>query len=128
MINSHKTFAKLLRENLKRKFRKIPSAAVLANEFNFRAYDSDTVSRETARKWLSGTSVPRPEKLRVLVKWLRLNIQEIYAPPNQDEVVIQDETIETIRNIYEDLSEESKNMLLNFANFLGTNEDAKKKK
>ncbi len=118
MIKSQKIFSRLLRESLKKKFKKVPSAAVLANEFNFRAYDSETITRETARKWLLGLSIPRHEKLRVLVKWLNLNMQEIFTQASRDVDKIQDHAIEEIKQTCEEMSSQSKKTLLQYAKFL----------
>ena len=125
MLKSHKLFSKILQEALKKKYKKIPAAAIFANEFNFRAYGSDTITRETARKWLLGLSLPRPEKLSILVKWLNLNTQEIYNQASRDINQIQDEAIEEIKNTCKDMSDQSRATLLNYAKFLKYMEDSK---
>ena len=69
-------FSALLRDSLRARFGRIPSAAVVAREFNLRAYDTAPVSQESARRWLRGVSLPEEERLRVLVNWLNLDFNE----------------------------------------------------
>ena len=126
MLKSHRLFSKMLRDALKREFKRIPPAAVFANEYNFRAYGSDTITRETARKWMLGLTLPRPEKLTVLVKWLNLNTQEIYSQTNKDIINIQDNAIEEIKKTCLEMSDHSKSTILNYAKFLKYMEDSKK--
>jgi hypothetical protein len=59
-----------LKEKLKVRYKKVPSTNFIANEFNLRAVDSSTVSREAVRKWLNGLSFPKSDKLKVMRKWL----------------------------------------------------------
>jgi hypothetical protein len=65
-----KKFAAHFKEKLKTRYKKIPSTSFIANEFNLRAHDSDTVTREAVRKWLNGLSFPKSDKLNVMRKWL----------------------------------------------------------
>lgn len=126
MLKTHKLFAKMLRESLKLEFNKVPPAAQFANEFNLRAYGSDTISRETARKWLLGLALPRPEKMIVLVKWLNLNLQDIYSHTSKDIGCIEDISIDEITKTCLEMSEDSKATILSYAKFLKHTEDSKK--
>ena len=56
------------------RYKKVPSTSFIANEFNLRAVDSSTVSREAVRKWLNGLSFPKSDKLKVMRKWLDIQI------------------------------------------------------
>ncbi len=125
MLKSHKLFSQILQESLRTKYKKVPAASIFANEFNFRAHGSDTITRETARKWLLGLSLPRPEKLSILVKWLNINIQEIYNQASREIIQIQDDAFEEITNTYQDLSGHSRATLLSYAKFLKYMEDSK---
>ncbi len=62
----------------------MPSATMLADQFNLRAEGTSTISRETARKWMRGKAVPQVGRLEVLIKWLGLRSEEFlgssYAP------------------------------------------------
>lgn len=73
-------FSALLRDSLRSRFGRIPSAAVVAREFNLRAYDTSPISQESARRWLRGVSLPEEERLRVLVNWLNLDFNEALKP------------------------------------------------
>ena len=65
-----KKFAAHFKEKLRVRYKKIPSTNFIANEFNLRAVDSSTVSREAVGKWLKGLSFPKSDKLSVMRKWL----------------------------------------------------------
>jgi hypothetical protein len=65
-----KKFAAHLKEQLKKRYRKVPSTSFITNEFNLRAHDSETVTRAAVRKWLNGLSFPKSDKLQVMRKWL----------------------------------------------------------
>ena len=54
------------------------SATALANAFNLRADGTTTISRQTARKWLNGESIPEPGHLLVLVEWLEIDMNKVY--------------------------------------------------
>ena len=67
-----KKFSAHFKEQLKKRYKKVPSTNFIANEFNLRAHDTETISREAVRKWLNGVSLPKPDKLSVMGKWLNL--------------------------------------------------------
>lgn len=73
-------FAALLRDSLRGRFGRIPSAAVVAREFNLRAYDTLPISQESARRWIRGVSLPEEQRLRVLVNWLNLDFNAALRP------------------------------------------------
>jgi hypothetical protein len=70
-----KKFSAHFKEQLKKRYKKVPSTTFIANEFNLRANDSETVSREAVRKWLNGLSFPKPDKLSVMRKWLDIQTE-----------------------------------------------------
>ncbi len=72
MDKLRKKFAHHFKEQLKKRYKKVPSTNFIANEFNLRAHDTETVSREAARKWLNGLAFPKSDKLSVMRKWLDL--------------------------------------------------------
>ena len=51
-------FRKALNDALINRFGKVPTANAFANQFSFRAGGLPGVTRETARKWLSGQAIP----------------------------------------------------------------------
>jgi transcriptional regulator with XRE-family HTH domain len=68
-------FAKTLSRHLLDYYGRIPSASVLARDFNLRAGGKvPPISPETARRWVRGLSMPEMEKLQVIVDWLHLEI------------------------------------------------------
>ena len=69
-----KKFSAHFKEQLKKRYKKVPSSNFIANEFNLRAHDSSTVSREAVRKQLKGLSFPKSDKLSVMRKWLDIQI------------------------------------------------------
>lgn len=77
--NTASCLAKAINEGLIKKFGKIPSANIFANQFNLRAYGTKTITRETARKWLLGLSVPEIDKLVVLVEWLDIDVLNLFG-------------------------------------------------
>ena len=74
MDKIRKNFSAHFKEQLKKRYKKVPSTNFIANEFNLRAHDTETVSREAVRKWLNGVSLPKSDKLSVMRKWLDLNV------------------------------------------------------
>lgn len=52
---------------------RVPSASILARDFNFRSPAFDPITAETARRWLRGLSMPTMERLKILIDWLGLN-------------------------------------------------------
>jgi hypothetical protein len=48
----------------------VPLKSFIAKEFNPRAINIDTVSREAVTKYLSGLSFPKSDKLSVMRTWL----------------------------------------------------------
>ena len=67
------------RGGLIEKFGKIPTANKLTIEFNLRNFQSNPISRESARKWINGQSMPETERLKTLIAWLNLDAAFIYS-------------------------------------------------
>lgn len=77
-VSTASNLAKAINEGLLKKFGKIPSANIFANQFNLRAYGTKTITRETARKWILGLALPEIDKLVVLVKWLDIDVSKLF--------------------------------------------------
>ncbi len=75
MDKLRKKFSAHFKEQLKKRYKKVPSTSFIANEFNLRAQDSDTISREAVRKWLNGLSFLKSDKLSVMRKWLDIQTE-----------------------------------------------------
>ena len=69
-------FSIALRSGLVNKFSRIPTAQKFSDEFNLRSVNS--ITRETARKWIHGLVMPESERLLVLIQWLNLNSDYVY--------------------------------------------------
>jgi len=68
-------FAKSLARHLLDYYGRVPSASILARDFNFRVgIEGTQISQETARRWIRGISMPELDKLQVLVDWLNLEM------------------------------------------------------
>ncbi len=78
-------FEQTLRTGIARKLGRQVSAQRFADQFNLRAHGTETISRETARKWMRGTTIPDYERLAVLIDWLELNPLEFLANENAKE-------------------------------------------
>jgi hypothetical protein len=76
--NARVNLGALLTQSLINKFGELPSATKFADKFNLRAHGTTTITRETARKWMLGLSVPEIDKLSILVKWLEIDPAEIF--------------------------------------------------
>ena len=74
--NMLERFSTTLRSGLMNKFNRIPTAQKFSDEFNLRSVNS--ITRETARKWINGLVMPESERLLVLIQWLNLNSDYLY--------------------------------------------------
>lgn len=92
-------FGIVLRKALKTKYPLVKITAVfLASQFNLRATTSDTISNETARKWLNGVSLPSIHRYQVLKEWLHLESNTfIIADKNYDDALMRDSFIDNIK-------------------------------
>ena len=66
-------FSQHLTEVLLAKYKKQVSAVFFVNQFNLRAYGTNTIAYETGRKWLKGIAIPQLSKMKVLIDWLDLD-------------------------------------------------------
>jgi len=68
-------FSISLNQQLLSYYRRIPSASILARDFNSRAHGTmNPITQETARRWIRGLSMPEMDKLQILIQWLGVNI------------------------------------------------------
>jgi hypothetical protein len=72
-------FSGLLNQCLIKKYNKTPSASFVANQFNFRANGTTTITAETARKWMRGKAVPEIDRFIVLIHWLEFDPGQIFG-------------------------------------------------
>ena len=78
MVHRVKTaFADRLNTCLKRAYGGVvPSIAVIARDFAFKAPHLPHVSGETIRKWMRGDCLPHVSRMQVLIEWLGPEIAE----------------------------------------------------
>ena len=76
-------FARSLRENLRVRYGKLPSAAVVARDFNLRADGVSPITQESARRWIRGEAFPKPEYLEILLSWLGVSLDAAILTPEK---------------------------------------------
>ena len=74
------SFAEALANDLRLRYREIPTAEFVAREFNRRANTTDAITQESARRWLRGLAIPDLAKLLVLRSWLDLDLNALAMP------------------------------------------------
>lgn len=105
-------FSKALNFALLHKFGRIPTANAFANQFNFRAVGINGVTRETARKWLSGQAIPEVAKLMVLVDWLGLDANTFMSTRATHIQTDDDVVMDTIRELLKHMDEKTRSTIL----------------
>ena len=91
-------FSIALRSGLVNKFNRIPTAQKFSDEFNLRSVNS--ITRETARKWINGLVMPESERLLTLIQWLNLNSDYVYLNSTEvDEKKSSQNKIQSLRKI-----------------------------
>lgn len=61
---------------------KIRGGTKLAEQFNLRYHGERPVTPQTAHKWLTGTTIPKPDKLRTLAEWLNVKEHWLHYGPS----------------------------------------------
>ena len=70
----NESFAQELQHCLIRKFKKVPAASTFANAFNAYTNHIQDISRDTARKWITGQTIPELDRLVILKDWINLDL------------------------------------------------------
>ena len=76
-------FARSLRESLRVRYGKLPSAAIVARDFNLRAYGVSPITQESARRWMRGMCFPKHEYLEILLSWLGVSLDAAILTPEK---------------------------------------------
>ena len=94
-------FNLVFKAGLINRFGRIPSAEKFTIQFNFRNKPLPSISRETARQWIVGRSLPNPVRLRLLINWLELDASFIFASRIRDDAlpIVGNKTTEDIRHL-----------------------------
>ena len=78
-------FARSLRESLKVRYGKLPSAAAVARDINLRADGVSPITQESARRWMRGEAFPKPGYLEILLIWLGISLDPSGLTPEKKE-------------------------------------------
>jgi len=94
-------FNLVFKAGLINRFGRVPSAEKFTIEFNFRNAPLAPITRETARQWIVGQSLPNPVRLRLLINWLELDASFIFAThtPAYSPSIVNDKAAEEIRHL-----------------------------
>ena len=123
-------FSTSLNQQLLEYYRRIPSASILARDFNSRSQGlMNPITQETARRWIRGLSMPEMDKLQVLINWLDLNIDlnfKSIAPEKETgaqinarrTTVVLNETEAQLLQIFRETDVRGKRILLSLAKTL----------
>lgn len=92
-MSERRHFRMILREALERRFgRHRITASELANAFNL--VTNESISDETARKWLNGLALPRYERIFELVHWLDIDPRSLFHYDPQQRTLCEQELAE----------------------------------
>ncbi len=81
-IDEKTAFSERLKFALLRSPEKVMGGTELALHFNLRHHGDNSISPQTAHKWLSGRTIPTADKLVTLADWLRVDLHWLhYGPP-----------------------------------------------
>lgn len=76
-------FSKRLKLALKRGSKPVNGAAELALQFNLR-HPNDSITAQSAHKWLTGKARPTADKIETLASWLNVSAHWLrYGSPNE---------------------------------------------
>lgn len=102
---SARRFGICLRNSLNIKYPHTKITSIfLASQYNLRSTYSDTISNETARKWLNGVSLPSVHRLQVLHEWLDINNEFIARYDDLSESNMKPSSIESDNSNLEELT------------------------
>lgn len=95
-----KTFSEALKQAIKRKFKIQLSIVDFTIQYNLQFHHP--ISNETARKWITGISLPQMDKLIQLKQWLNLQFPILFDLPkdSQQHLIDQQDLVNKIEEIY----------------------------
>jgi hypothetical protein len=81
-VEEKMAFSERLKFALLRTPEKVSGGTELALHFNLRYHGENSISPQTAHKWLTGRTIPTADKLATLADWLRVDLHWLhYGPP-----------------------------------------------
>lgn len=110
-------FSKLLCMELVRHYGRMPSASVVARDFNLRCtQDVKPITNETARRWIKGITLPELVRLNVLSNWINIDIGNLQKSDSTSNLSAtpppkRDEDDEALLKIYKKLDLRDKRMI-----------------
>lgn len=112
-----RNFSNALRTALMNRMGKMPSSTHFANQFNFRSQGTTAITRETARKWVTGQAIPEIERLQILIEWLELDPQKFLFTSASQAAVIEPGTrddliIETVVELLRKMDPKTRSVVL----------------
>ena len=118
-------FSARLRERLRKKYGRLPSAAFVAIHFNRQNSLNKPVSQETARRWMRGVSMPNYQHLFVLSTWLAFDVNQIVTggapkpagPALTEKVEYSEDTIR-LAELLSSLPSDTRSLLFNLVSNL----------
>lgn len=124
MPNSE-TFSIQLRERLRKKYGRLPSAAFVAIQFNRQNSPERPISQETARRWMRGLSMPSYQRLFALSAWLAFDVNQLMAsdafksawPALSEKVEYSQDTIR-LAELLSNLPSDTQSLVFNLVNNL----------
>jgi transcriptional regulator with XRE-family HTH domain len=106
--NDKNAFSARLKHALDRSARSVKTGTQLAIQFNLR-YLGESVSQQTAHKWLNAQAIPTDDKIEVIAKWLDVPFhwlrngdrqgEKIQLAPIQNPAVLSDEELLHIQKL-----------------------------
>lgn len=85
----------LLRNEIKRKYGRNYNLSTLRDDFNsVVGTQQDQVSKETMRKWITGISMPRTQRINDIERWLDVEIKITAATKNSVNKQLNNATLE----------------------------------
>jgi len=123
VLSLNERFAQKFQHCLICKFKRIPTAQNFANSFNAQTNHANSITRESARKWITGQAMPEFNRLIILRDWLKLDLNGFGKPPeeiNLAQSLLPDEPhIDRIKELhrkeFEELKTQLHDALANFA-------------
>lgn len=109
-----KIFSAELQTEARRRYRgKIPSAAAFAAHFNLQLRDHRLdISQETARRWLRGHCLPDLFRLRILARWLGLDLNRALSCVTES-AEPADEATRCVTRFFQRIAPERRGLALN---------------
>ena len=66
------------------------SAELVSREFNLRCVGCRGISRETARRWITGIALPEYGRMLAVVRWVEIDISKIFPSNSMPHSTVSD--------------------------------------